>query len=67
MADKKRYSDDNPRLKHCFRCGQAKDTLYRIQYDASGAWVFVCGTCLWAYKRDDNPHYTYGGTWKSRK
>ncbi len=67
MSSKKRYSDDNPRLKRCFNCDQPKDTLYRIQHDASGDWAFVCGDCLWQFKRVDNPHYTYGGTWKSRK
>ncbi|MEO1162966.1 MAG: hypothetical protein AAFV98_04210 [Chloroflexota bacterium] len=67
MAKQKRYSDDNPRLKTCFACEQPKDKLFRIQYDASQKWAFVCGDCLWDYKRDDNPHYTYGGTWKSRK
>ncbi|MEM6285217.1 MAG: hypothetical protein AAF787_23695 [Chloroflexota bacterium] len=67
MSDKKRYHNANPRRKTCFHCGEAHKTLYRIQHDASGSWDFVCGTCLWEYKRDDNPHYTYGGTWKSRK
>jgi hypothetical protein len=55
------------RAKLCAHCQQTADTLYRIQYDASGEWVFVCGVCLWTYKRPDNPHYTYGGTWKRRK
>ncbi|MEO1290237.1 MAG: hypothetical protein AAFV93_21000 [Chloroflexota bacterium] len=55
------------RTKPCFHCDDEHDTLYRIQHDASEVWVFVCGTCLWEFKRDDNPHYTYGGTWKSKK
>jgi hypothetical protein len=67
VSRKKRYNDDNPRLKRCFNCGQPEDTLFRIQHDASGSWAFVCGGCLWHFKRPDNPHYTYGGTWKSRK
>jgi len=60
-------SKRHAKTKVCFHCEEAHDTLYRIRYDESQAWAFVCGTCLWIYKRPDNPHYQYGGTWKRRR
>jgi len=47
-------------------CGDTPDTLFRIQHDASGAWIFACKPCQ-VEASTDNPHYTYGGTWKRKK
>ncbi len=54
------------REKRCDRCAENAETLYRVRYDASGEWRFVCTRCQAEVARD-NPQYTYGGTWKSRK
>lgn len=54
------------RSKPCERCGEARDALYRVRVAAEGPWVFVCEACLSAVK-PGNPHYRYGGTWKSKK
>ncbi|MDB9526043.1 hypothetical protein PN498_08600 [Oscillatoria sp. CS-180] len=54
------------REKACDRCQTTTSVLYRVQSDESGTWQFVCDRCLPALK-NDNPHYTYGGTWKARK
>ncbi|HEY9888921.1 MAG TPA: hypothetical protein V6D02_11005 [Candidatus Obscuribacterales bacterium] len=54
------------RTKACDRCATLAATLYRVQIDGSGAWLFVCDRC-WPIVQTDNPHYTYGGTWKARK
>jgi len=54
------------RTKDCDRFGTTADTLFRIQHDASGEWIFACKPCQVDAKAD-NPHYTYGGTWKSTK
>ncbi|MEL7083832.1 MAG: hypothetical protein AAGM36_04970 [Cyanobacteria bacterium J06597_1] len=54
------------REKNCDRCQSTASVFYRVQFDASGQWMFVCDRC-WSTIRDDNPHYTYGGTWKSKK
>jgi hypothetical protein len=54
------------RTKACQRCGKVDDTLYRIRHDESRMWVFICLECLELVK-PGNPHYQYGGTWKSKK
>jgi hypothetical protein len=54
------------RTKACQRCGKNDDTLYRVRLDESRIWLFVCLSCLEKVK-PDNPHYQYGGTWKSKK
>ncbi|PSB19371.1 hypothetical protein C7B61_11060 [filamentous cyanobacterium CCP1] len=54
------------RVKQCDRCVQPFPVLYRIRYESSGQWRFVCEPCLLKL-REDNPHYAYGGTWKARK
>jgi hypothetical protein len=54
------------RIKRCSRCSQARDVLFRVRLDEAGDWTFVCTACLSEVK-PDNPHYQYGGTWKSRK
>ena len=54
------------RTKACERCGKNEDTLYRIRLDESRIWLFVCLSCLENVK-PGNPHYQYGGTWKSKK
>jgi hypothetical protein len=52
--------------KICAQCGQAVSVAYRIRRDASRVWVFVCYPCLDIVK-PNNPHYTYGGTWKASR
>ncbi|MEM1125859.1 MAG: hypothetical protein AAGI71_04345 [Bacteroidota bacterium] len=54
------------RTKACGLCGTTADTLYRIRHDATQKWVFACKPCQ-VTASADNPHYTYGGTWKSKK
>ncbi|MGB3404024.1 MAG: hypothetical protein WBA77_15170 [Microcoleaceae cyanobacterium] len=54
------------RQKRCTLCQQFQPILYRVQYNESGQWVFVCQSC-WTKINPDNPHYVYGGTWKAEK
>ncbi len=54
------------RVKHCHRCQQIVSVLYRVKFDESGEWIFVCERC-WSFLSQDNPHYVYGGTWKAQK
>lgn len=54
------------RTKDCDRCSSDSSVLYRVQYDDTGKWRFICSECLPAIK-NNNPLYTYGGTWKARK
>ncbi|WP_110985555.1 hypothetical protein [Acaryochloris thomasi] len=54
------------REKDCDRCCKSANTLYRVQFDESGQWQFVCDLC-WSIVRQNNPHYVYGGTWKAHK
>ncbi|RZM75222.1 hypothetical protein [Leptolyngbya iicbica] len=54
------------REKQCDRCQTMATVLYRVQIDESGRWQFVCPHC-WPTVQQNNPHYTYGGTWKARK
>ncbi|KER10211.1 MAG: hypothetical protein HY22_06385 [[Candidatus Thermochlorobacteriaceae] bacterium GBChlB] len=53
----------SPKLKSCFSCKQHQSRLYRIRYDQTKRWDFVCDEC-WKKFSDGNPHYQYGGTWK---
>ena len=53
-------------LKPCNLCQQKVEIRYRIQYDRSGNWFLVCPQC-WQQVSQNNPHYRYGGTWKSRQ
>jgi hypothetical protein len=54
------------REKTCDRCSTPAPRLYRVQLDESGQWVFVCDRCFPEVSQN-NPHYTYGGTWKAKK
>ena len=54
------------RTKACQRCSKIEETLYRGRFDGSRNWSFVCPECLKTVK-PGNPHYQYGGTWKSKK
>ncbi|MBW4654101.1 MAG: hypothetical protein KME20_13850 [Kaiparowitsia implicata GSE-PSE-MK54-09C] len=54
------------RIKSCDRCQCLADVLYRVQWDASQQWYFVCDRCH-LHITDNNAHYIYGGTWKARK
>ncbi|HAJ58357.1 MAG TPA: hypothetical protein DCP31_03025 [Cyanobacteria bacterium UBA8543] len=54
------------RIKSCDRCHLLASVLYRVQYDDSGNWVFVCASC-WSSISQNNPFYVYGGTWKAHK
>jgi predicted SprT family Zn-dependent metalloprotease len=50
--------------KDCNVCQQASARLYRVKTDARD-WTLVCDSCWSAIK--DEPGYTYGGTWTTRK
>ncbi|MEL6497942.1 MAG: hypothetical protein AAF937_04535 [Planctomycetota bacterium] len=50
--------------KLCESCGGAATRLHRIK-TATRDWTLVCETC-WPAIRDE-PGYTYGGTWTTRK
>ncbi|MEO0529634.1 MAG: hypothetical protein AAF266_03550 [Planctomycetota bacterium] len=54
------------RTKACDRCETVADTLFRCRYTEAGDWRFICPKCLDSV-RNGNPHYQYGGTWKSKK
>lgn len=54
------------RTKPCSRCQQISEVLFRVRLVSEGDWCFVCPRCL-EIVRPDNPHYQYGGTWKSKK
>lgn len=54
------------RTKACQRCQTVNEVLYRVRITNHGDWTFVCPACLNKVK-PDNPHYQYGGTWKSKK
>jgi hypothetical protein len=54
------------REKNCFCCGQTAAVLYRIKVDASEQWIFICDRCHRQVSQN-NPLYTYGGTWKASK
>lgn len=54
------------RNKACTRCEKANEVLYRVRIEADSGWIFVCPACITEVK-PDNPHYQYGGTWKSKK
>ena len=62
MGRKKR----GDRYKSCSRCASELDLLFRVKFDVSGQWRFVCTDCLPSIKID-NPLYIYGGTWKAQK
>jgi hypothetical protein len=54
------------RIKACDRCQKIQEVLYRVRIDETRHWTFVCPACL-EYVKPGNPHYQYGGTWKSKK
>ncbi|MER3434173.1 MAG: hypothetical protein C4288_12280 [Leptolyngbya sp. ERB_1_1] len=54
------------RQKRCSLCAKSAPVLYRIQYDESAEWIFVCRNC-WDRVSQNNPFYVYGGTWKAHK
>jgi alpha-D-ribose 1-methylphosphonate 5-phosphate C-P lyase len=54
------------RSKACSRCAATSAVLYRVRIENDGDWIFVCSPCLYEVK-PGNPHYQYGGTWKSKK
>ena len=63
-------SDDGAmriRSKDCYVCNDAKEVLFRCQYDNLNDWVFLCGKCLTDVKTRFEETYQYGGTWKSKK
>ena len=51
------------RNKNCHNCKKEYNAMYRIQYDFSKKWFFVCKVCLEKLKLN-NSQYRYGGTWK---
>ncbi|WP_222436180.1 hypothetical protein [Rubripirellula reticaptiva] len=54
------------RTKPCSKCIERNDVLYRVRIEEDGDWIFVCPACLEMVK-PANPHFQYGGTWKSKK
>lgn len=54
------------RTKRCACCQETAPVLFRVQYDESKGWGFVCPICLPTVK-ENNPNYAYGGTWKATK
>ncbi|MEO1717615.1 MAG: hypothetical protein AAFR76_10930 [Planctomycetota bacterium] len=50
--------------KPCEACGGESTRLYRVK-SATRDWTLVCDAC-WPNIRDE-PGYTYGGTWTTRK
>lgn len=54
------------RIKPCHICNKEASILYRVKYQEEGDWIFVCPEC-WQTISQDNPYYTYGGTWKAQK
>ena len=59
---RKRYKTKNMKVKTCHRCTQEHTTLFRIQIERKGPWIFVCEECCLEFKK--GPFYRYGGTWK---
>ncbi|MBL6649387.1 MAG: hypothetical protein ISP56_03905 [Flavobacteriaceae bacterium] len=51
------------RAKYCKLCEKEFSVMYRIQYDSTKKWKFVCQACLLIVK-ENNLYYRYGGTWK---
>ena len=61
------YISVRVRTKDCYVCKDAKEVLYRCQYQDLEDWVFLCGKCLTEVKTRFEATYQYGGTWKSKK
>ncbi|MGB3492616.1 MAG: hypothetical protein WBA57_07800 [Elainellaceae cyanobacterium] len=59
-------SKTRDRTKACDRCYSVFPVLYRVRYEATAQWHFICPNCLPEIK-SNNPFYAYGGTWKARK
>ena len=65
------------RTKNCAVCDEGVYVAFRVRYDESRQWKFVCKGCwpsvsgrkssreLGDEEGQGNPLYTYGGTWKS--
>lgn len=53
------------RVKHCDKCKQTNEIMFRVMTDNLTRWVIVCPSCQNSLK--DNEGYRYGGTWKSVK
>ena len=58
-----RMLDNSNEKKNCYNCSKEFHVMYRVQFDSSKKWVFICKTCVEKLK-PNNPHYLYGGTWK---
>jgi hypothetical protein len=54
------------KTKVCAVCRAETDVAYRVRMNATRLWVFICYACLDRVK-PGNPHYVYGGTWKSSR
>jgi len=63
------------RSKACSLCDEGVEEAFRVRYDESRQWKFVCRDC-WpqasgrtsskeAREGTPNPLYQYGGTWKA--
>lgn len=52
--------------KPCDICHKLVDIRYRVRYQEQGDWALVCPGC-WHEVSQNNPNYSYGGTWKAKR
>jgi hypothetical protein len=60
------WSDGAFSSKTVYALPATRAILYRVKYDESAQWSFVCRRC-WDSVSQNNPFYVYGGTWKAKK
>ncbi|SCY33544.1 hypothetical protein SAMN05192588_2331 [Nonlabens sp. Hel1_33_55] len=53
------------KTKICHTCNQEHTTLYRVQIQKGGDWIFCCKQCT--ERHQVLPDYRYGGTWKGHR
>jgi hypothetical protein len=53
------------RQKQCCLCHELELVLFRVQYEKSQGWFFVCRSCWDSVSKKTG--YRYGGTWKAEK
>jgi hypothetical protein len=53
-------------MKACDKCQDLTSIRYRVQYDSTKNWYLLCPQC-WKLVSANNPHYRYGGTWKTKR
>ena len=52
------------RKKTCNHCQLEFQLMYRVQYQKTPTWSFLCKDCLLEVK-PNNPFYRYWGIWKA--